>query len=116
MLEYSAEKLQTTLSTSGSGGGCGPFFGSIGEFNLDTGSSVKSYLERAEIFFQANDIQDSKKPAVVLLLIGEVTYNLLRSFCAPALPSTKTYTQLKTLLINHLEPAPLVISERFHFH
>ena len=68
------------------------------------------------IFFDVNDIPDEKKSSLFLTLAGEATYSLLRSLCAPALPSSKGYDDLATLLTNHLEPEPLVISERFHFH
>ena len=92
------------------------FLGTIEEFKPHTGNSVKSYLERVAIFFDVNDIPDEKKSSLFLTLAGEATYSLLRSLCAPALPSSKGYDDLQTLLTNHLEPEPLVISERFHFH
>ena len=64
----------------------------------------------------ANDVSVDKKTAVFLSLLGETTYDLLRSLCSPALPSSKTYADLATLLTKHLEPEPLIITERFYFH
>ena len=90
--------------------------GSIGEFNSEAGHSIKSYLERMEIYFQANDIPEDKRAAVFLSVLGETTYDLLRSLCSPTLPSAKTYDELADLLKKHLEPEPLIIAERFHFH
>ena len=102
--------LATRMATSR------PFLGTIEEFKPHAGNSVKSYLEHVAIFFDINDIPDEKKSPSFLTLVGEATYNLLRSLCARALPSSKGYDDLATLLTSHLEPEPLVISERFHFH
>ena len=90
--------------------------GSIEEFKPHSGSSIKAYLERVNIFFTVNDIPEDKQTALFLTLAGEATYSLLRSLCAPTLPSAKKYADLTVLLTTHLEPEPLVISERFHFH
>ena len=37
-----------------------------------------SYLERVELFFDANDIVDEKKVAVFFSVVGSKTYSLLR--------------------------------------
>ena len=83
---------------------------SIGEFNSEAGHSIKSYLERMEIYFQANNIPEDKRAAVFLSALGETTYDLLRSLCSPTLPSAKTYDELANLLKKHLEPEPLIIA------
>uniref|UniRef100_A0AAV2KCP2 Retrotransposon gag domain-containing protein n=1 Tax=Knipowitschia caucasica TaxID=637954 RepID=A0AAV2KCP2_KNICA len=48
--------------------------------------------------------------------MGAKTYNLLRSLIAPAKPADKTIEEITRTLKNHLNPAPLVIAERFRFH
>ena len=57
------------------------------------------YEERLTHFFQANDIDDAgKKRAVLLSVVGPVTYKLLRNLLAPAKPGEKTYGELVTKL------------------
>jgi len=75
------------------------------------------YTERLEQYFIANSITtDGKKLAVILALVGSKTCVLLSELIAPAKPVTKTYTELKAVLRQHLKPKPLVIMERFEFH
>ena len=77
---------------------------------------IAAYLERVELFFEANGIKDEKQVPVFLTAIGGETYALLRSLLAPAKPSSKTFTELKEVLQRHFDPKPLVIAERFYFH
>ncbi|XP_028329886.1 uncharacterized protein LOC114480190 [Gouania willdenowi] len=74
------------------------------------------YVERFEQYCLANDIRDERKVAVLLSLMGAKTYNLLRSLTAPDKPADKTIGEITETLKNHLNPAPLVIAERFRFH
>ena len=92
-----------------------PVYGNLKEFQPEN-ELFSSYLERVELFFDANDIVDEKKVAVFLSVVGSKTYSLLRNLLAPDLPSTKTLAALVGTLKNHFEPKPLVIAERFHFH
>ena len=92
-----------------------PVHGNLKEFQPEN-ELFSSYLERVELFFNANDIVDEKKVAVFLSVVGSKTYSLLRNLLAPDLPSTKTLAALVGTLKNHFEPKPLVIAERFHFH
>ena len=72
-----------------------PYLGNIGELNADAGRSIKSYLERMDIFLQANEIPANKRVSVFLSFVGVTTYDLLRSLCSPA----------KSQSICHLERA-----------
>ena len=92
-----------------------PTFGQLSEFVAES-KRMSSYLERVELYFLANNVQDDKKVAVFLSSIGAKTYKVLRSLVSPDQPNTKTLDELKTLLRAHFEPKPLVISERFHFY
>ena len=76
----------------------------------------EQYEERLQQYFQANGLEEDKKRAVFLTVIGAQTYSLLSSLVAPDKPSTKTYEDLTTVLKNHLKPKTLVIAERFKFH
>ena len=75
-----------------------------------------NYKERLDAFFIANDVSAPKQTATLLSSIGPKTYNLLRSLTAPHLPSSKSYSDLCKILLDHLAPAPLEIVERFKFY
>jgi hypothetical protein len=64
----------------------------------------------------ANGIAANKQVPVFLTVIGSKTYALLEDYLAPAKPKSKTLQELKDVLLNHFEPEPLLIAERFHFH
>ena len=53
--------------------------------------------------------EDNKAIAVV----GPQAYKRLKNLLAPIKPSTKTFTELWTLLAGHYKPKPLIIAERF---
>ena len=57
-----------------------------------------SYLERLEQFFIANDIQDERKKATFLSLIGSQAYSLLKNLVSPTLPKDKSYADLVATL------------------
>ncbi len=90
-------------------------FGHLAEFDA-TSDSVTSYVERAQLFLDANDIAAEKRVAVFLSAIGGKTYTLLRNLLAPAVLKEKTLDEIITALKQHFEPKPIVIAERFHFH
>ena len=76
---------------------------------------IGTYLERIQ-FFVANAVEDDKKVAVLLTVIGSRTYSLLADLTAPVAPSTKTFVELSELLSNHFQPKKMVVAERFRFH
>ena len=87
----------------------------IQEFNPEE-ESIGVYLERVHFFMEANGIEDNKKAAVMLSLIGSKTYGVLRNILSPAKPNQKSYKQLVEVLQSHYEPKPNIIAARFHFH
>ena len=92
-----------------------PTFGQLSEFVAES-ECMSSYLERVELYFLANNVQDDMKAAVFFSSIRAKTYEVLRSLVSPDQPNTKTLDELKTLLRAHFELKPLVISERLHFY
>ena len=86
-----------------------PVLGNVGEFDSRT-DSISSYIERMQLYFEANSVADDRKVAV--LLIGAKTYETLRSLLAPARRRDKTYDELVSVLQKHYDPKPLVIGER----
>ena len=91
------------------------FYGQLSQFDSDQ-ETMSAYLERVEIFFQANNIAEEKQVGIFLSLIGAKTYGLLRDLVAPAKPKEKTLAELTEALRTHFEPQPLIIAERFYFN
>ena len=88
--------------------------GQLTEFHPEV-ESVEAYLERASLYFDANNVAEDKQVSVLLTAIGPKVYSLPK-FCAPAKPRTKTLVQLTTMLMNHYSLKPLPIAQRYHFN
>ena len=84
--------------------------GRLDEFN-PANDSITAYVERAQLYMEANSVPEDKKVAVFLSAIGRKTYSLLRNLLTPTLPKEKTFEQIVTVLKNHFEPKPLEIVE-----
>ncbi len=91
-------------------------FGSIREFGFET-EDITEWLERLDQWFIANGLEEdnAKRRAILLSNIGARGYKLLRCLSQNK-PQEKTYAQLKELLLEHINPPPNVISQRFLFH
>ena len=75
-----------------------PTYGRIEEFKFE--NNFEEYVERLEEYFLANEIDDNdKKRSIFLTVCGEKTYSLLRNLCVPDKPNTKTFDELKEVLI-----------------
>ena len=86
-------------------------YGQLNEFRPET-ESIAAYLERVEVFFQANTIAECKQVAVFLSVVGGKTYSLLRDLLSPQKPQEKTLVTLFETLKRHFEPKPLVTLRR----
>jgi len=90
--------------------------GKIGEFDPSQ-ETWAMYVERLELYFIANGIEDAgKKRAVLLTVSGASTYKLIRNLSAPIKPAEKSFDDLVALLKSHYTPKPSVIMQRFQFH
>jgi RNase H-fold protein (predicted Holliday junction resolvase) len=89
--------------------------GKIQEFKSED-ETIEAYLERMQLFIDANSIKDDKRVVVLLSVIRSKMYGILRNVLAPEKPNEKTYDQLTAALKAHFNPKPVVIAERFHFH
>ena len=87
-------------------------FGRINEFQAEN----EAYLERVELFFQANDIADGKKVAVFLSVIGGKTYTLLCNLLSPTKPQEKSFDVLAEELRSTLSQRKLSSQKDFRFH
>ncbi len=90
-------------------------FGRIEEFSPDS-DSIKSYLERVQLYFDANSVPQAKQVPILLSSVGATTYSLLSNLTAPEAPLTKTLQEISAILRKHYEPKRATIAERFHFH
>ena len=89
--------------------------GTLQEFQLE-GEEIKDYLERVQLYIEANAIPNDRQRAVLLSVVGSKTYAVLSDLLAPTLPREKTYVEISTVLKQHFEPKWVVIAERYHFH
>ena len=74
---------------------------------------IEAFLERVQVFFQANGIEEDKQVPVLLTLIGSTNYVLLSNLVSPSKPKDKSFTQLAEVLHGPFDPKPLVIAEGF---
>lgn len=83
--------------------------------------NFNSYSQRLENFFKLkglnkDDIETNEAKVMVLInCLGSRHYKLLSSLTSPDLPASKTYTELMTLLKNHLAPRKNVVAEQHKF-
>ena len=77
--------------------------------------SIKSYLEKANLYLKTSGVVEAKTVPVFLSAIRLSAYTVLRDLHRPAVPETKSYEQLQHLLKQQYDPKPLVIAERFYF-
>jgi hypothetical protein len=79
--------------------------GTLPEFNPEE-QDTASYLEKVELFFEANNIAEEKKVAVFLTAAGQKTYEILRHHSAPKLPREKSFSEIVTLFKQHFHLSP----------
>ena len=87
--------------------------GTLPEFS---GNDWSSYVDRMGFYFETNDIDIPKRRAILLSVVGNETYTLLRSLAASRAPGELTFEELCTLLAAHFEPKPNAILQRYNFY
>ena len=90
--------------------------GKIQEFKSDGKERFSTYIDRLNLYFDANSVAQDKKVAVFLTVIGAGNYALLSDHFAPDKPKDKLLDELIGVLKGHFEPEPILIAERFQFH
>jgi hypothetical protein len=70
-------------------------------FSRGRADRIETYLERVELYLDANNFPDGRKVAALLSIIGGPVYEVLRSLLAPALPKSKTFAELVETLKRH---------------
>ena len=89
--------------------------GKLEEFDLKM-ETMTAYIERATLYLEANNVPREKWAATFLSALGKRTLQVL---CNPILTNkvhSKSLDEVTKVLLNHYEPKPLVISERFNFN
>ncbi|XP_043287486.1 uncharacterized protein [Venturia canescens] len=86
---------------------------SLAEFRIGEDSDV--YEERLNQYFIDNNVSGSHRIAVLITLVGQEAYKILRDLCDPLLSSTKTYTELCEILKGQFAPRIAPYNERREF-
>ncbi|XP_049886620.1 uncharacterized protein LOC126381133 [Pectinophora gossypiella] len=88
--------------------------GKIEPFNMAV-DNWTLYVERLEQYFIVNNVKSELKVATLITVMGSETYELLVNLCTPEKPSSKTFSELVTIMQNHLQPKPSILAERYRF-
>ena len=90
-------------------------FGSLEEFDPTT-DDISTCLEKLQLYFAANKVEDDRKVPILLTVIGAKAYSTLRSLLAPDSPADKSFNDLLITLKGHFDPKSLIIGEQFRFY
>ncbi|XP_064483025.1 uncharacterized protein LOC135395867 [Ornithodoros turicata] len=91
--------------------------GHIEPFDPNMSDGWECYLERINLYFEANGISDAgRRKSVFLTLCGSETYRLVRSLSLPRKLAECSYQEVHNALTEHFAPQPSEILLRFHFH
>lgn len=89
--------------------------GALGSFD-ESSCDWPTYFERAELFFEVNAVPEASKVPLLLTLLGERTYTLLKTLAQPTAVKDKSLAAINSLLSDHLNPKPKVLAQRCRFH
>lgn len=90
--------------------------GTLTVFDSKT-SDFSVFKERLNQFFIANKISDEqRKKAILLNILSEDCYILLRSLCVPGLPDSESFETLVKILSDHFSPVKSYFAERLKFY
>ena len=85
--------------------------GHLGEFDASK-DNWTSYIERAQQYFAANDIDGpAKMHAVLISAYGPATYRIIKDVLTPETPSTVDFDTIVEELTQHFQPVPNQIAQ-----
>lgn len=90
--------------------------GHIGGMPEFDGDDWKLYEEQLDQYFEANNIGEDKRTAVLINVIRGETYKILRNLCHPVLPKDKSFNELCEMLRKRFNPQATVFQERVKFY
>ena len=88
--------------------------GKLPTFNQST-DNWDNFIEKVNLYFTANDIKQERRVPVLLTVLAEETYDLLKGLVAPEVPGSMQLEDICKALKEHLAPPPRVIPERTKF-
>lgn len=89
--------------------------GSMDSFRPEE-ESWAAYIERFQCFVDCNQVEQGRKVAMLLTVIGSKTYGLLRDLCTPRKPAELGFDEIVKTINDHLFPKPSFRAERFKFY
>ena len=90
--------------------------GTLNQFDLAS-RHWKSYVERAELYFTANEINgDEKLCAVFLSSCGDAAYKRIKDVLSPCCPTEVSFKDICALMMTHLQPQPSETVQCFRFN
>ena len=90
--------------------------GTLGEFDRRT-SDWKSYVERTQQYFAANEVTNvAKQRAILISSVGDSTYRTMKDVLSPDSPASVPLPTIIEKMTNHFQPQPSEIVQRFQFH
>ena len=90
--------------------------GQLREFD-PANSDWAIYKRRLDNYFVANDItDDNRKRPILLNLLNENAYQLVRDLCLPTEPEDKTYASLVAIISSHFKPLLTIFAARYKFY
>ena len=90
--------------------------GHLGEFD-NSKEDWKSYIERMQQYYTANDIADpNKQRALLLSSCGASTYRQIKNVLAPKLPTEVEFNNIVTQMTTHFQPATSETVQRYLFN
>ena len=76
-----------------------------------------THILSSYIFFEANRVSnESQRKAILLSSCGITMHKLFKGLIAPWKPGEKSFDELKHLMLQHQNPRPNMIAERFKFN
>lgn len=103
-----AEAAQTTITVVNTG-----HVSTLAVFKQ--GDDFEVFEERLEQYLQANLIEEARRVAVLLTLLSEEVYKVLRDICNPDKPKYKSFNDLMKLLSDHFKPRLSLYRKRIMF-
>lgn len=76
---------------------------------------LKTFLERFELFVDANKISRDKIVLMLLNLIGIRTYKILKAMVFLKLVRDLPYKEIQQILTNHYKPKAIIVLQSYRF-
>uniref|UniRef100_A0A8D8XFH8 CCHC-type domain-containing protein n=1 Tax=Cacopsylla melanoneura TaxID=428564 RepID=A0A8D8XFH8_9HEMI len=113
MVKTDNEGGPTAAPGAGASGG-GQQIGQLSVLEVP-GGNVHAWLEQYEVFCALNNVEEAKKVLLFLSYLSQAAYSILRESLLPDAPASKTYKELKEVIVQYVCPTPNFLMERYNF-